>query len=122
MERHEKIIAILFMFAIVWAFLWSFGSVMEANAHEGHGFKHMKEGETSGPIIKARYCPDGTLLCWIDYNNDGTVDICKKLLFIHDKLHYKEHPPVNNDCLCEEPDEPRNQSRKSISEGEDKDD
>lgn len=95
--RHYIFIVLLTLGFI----LFLVGLSKPADAHEGHGFKHMKEGTTTGPIIRAKYCPDGTLLNWIDYNNDKVVDACKKIIFMHDKLHVQEFAPINNDCSCE---------------------
>ena len=100
MDRHEKIVAVIFLICVAFLFLWCFGEILEANAHEGHGFKHMAEGTTTGPIIRAKYCPDMTLLNWIDYNNDDVVDACKKIIFIHEEIHIHEYAPVDNDCSC----------------------
>jgi hypothetical protein len=93
------IVAIIFMFLVL------LGFTQFADAHEGHGFKHMKAGTTTGPIIKAMYCPDWTLLNWIDYNNDGVIDSCKKIIFFHEKLHVMELAPIDNDCSCYEGEE-----------------
>ena len=73
------------------------------HGHESDGFKHMSG--SSGSIIKAKFCGDGTTVWWVDENNDGMVDVCKKALLNHERLHIKLSEPINNECTCEETDD-----------------
>jgi hypothetical protein len=98
MSRREKIVGIIFLVGVFTLFCWSFMEIM-ANAHEGHGFKHMSGG--SGPIISSRYCPGSMTQMWyIDKDHDGKVDECKIIFFNHEKIHVKEVPVVKDGCVC----------------------
>jgi hypothetical protein len=74
----------------------------DALGHEGHGFNHIKEGETTGPCIGSRSCELGISRWTIDDNHDGTADRCIDLIFTHGKYHIKHVDAVieNNICQC----------------------
>ena len=87
------IIAFLTILLVIIAF------VPFANAHEGHGYRHM-DG-TTGPCIGARHCPDGSQVWTIDDNQDGVADRCITLLFIHNKFHVKDKLlSLDGKCHC----------------------
>jgi len=72
--------------------------IKPAFGHEDHGFKHMTE--TSGSIVKEKYCGADISIWWIDNNLDGTIDKCTMAMLIHGKWHIKELNPINNECSC----------------------
>lgn len=65
---------------------------MNANSHEGNGFKHLTG--RSGPIVEQRRCPGSITMWGIDNNEDGIIDVCKAMIFAHDMFHVKEFTPV----------------------------
>ena len=72
-----------------------------AVAHETHGWKHATE--TIGPAISGRYCPGlGTVQIWgLDENDDGELDGCVLIIYIHEKIHIR--PVILKDGTCECP-------------------